>query len=586
MEQEEDGGGAACGLCRETGRCADLKYITAVPASAGLAVGTVRYLRHTQSGLGRAVRSPKEEQEAFENAVREAQDQLIRLERRAAAQDRDIFMVQRVLLEDEGLRQEVASYIRVGAGAAASVERAAGIFAGRIRALEDPYMRERACDILDACRRVVKVLDGQPHETLRLTGPAILVAEELYPTDIVTLDRSLVLGFITSAGSPNAHAAIIARTMGIPAAVMAGPELLEGCDGRTLALNGDTGEAYLDPDEATKTRFAHKLRLQRRHTLSQERLRAAPCTTKDGTRISLMADCASVEDVRTAVEAGADGVGLLLSEYLLLAGRVNGEEEQYGFYAACLAAAQGRPVTICTFDVAPDKTGTEFPREEEANPAMGLCGVRYCLAHPDFFETQLRALLRAGLAGNLRILLPMVSTRDEFEHALDAVYRAKCALRERGVPFNENTQFGVMLSIPAACLTVEDFVAHGCDFLVIGTNDLTAEEFVAHGCDFLVIGTNDLTQYTHAADRELASAEHYYRPASPAMKKLITMVMDAANAHHVPVTICGLAVGNPANTAQYLHLGLRSFSVSPQNLLKVKRALLDTDAHPDAGENA
>ena len=373
-----------------------MKYITAVPASAGLAVGTVRYLRHTQSGLGRAVRSPKEEQEAFENAVREAQDQLIRLERRAAAQDRDIFMVQRVLLEDEGLRQEVASYIRVGAGAAASVERAAGIFAGRIRALEDPYMRERACDILDACRRVVKVLDGQPHETLRLTGPAILVAEELYPTDIVTLDRSLVLGFITSAGSPNAHAAIIARTMGIPAAVMAGPELLEGCDGRTLALNGDTGEAYLDPDEATKTRFAHKLRLQRRHTLSQERLRAAPCTTKDGTRISLMADCASVEDVRTAVEAGADGVGLLLSEYLLLAGRVNGEEEQYGFYAACLAAAQGRPVTICTFDVAPDKTGTEFPREEEANPAMGLCGVRYCLAHPDFFETQLRALLRPG----------------------------------------------------------------------------------------------------------------------------------------------------------------------------------------------
>ena len=289
MEQEEDGGGAACGLCRETGRCADLKYITAVPASAGLAVGTVRYLRHTQSGLGRAVRSPKEEQEAFENAVREAQDQLIRLERRAAAQDRDIFMVQRVLLEDEGLRQEVASYIRVGAGAAASVERAAGIFAGRIRALEDPYMRERACDILDACRRVVKVLDGQPHETLRLTGPAILVAEELYPTDIVTLDRSLVLGSITSAGSPNAHAAIIARTMGIPAAVMAGPELLEGCDGRTLALNGNTGEAYLDPDEATKTRFAHKLRLQRRHTLSQERLRAAPCTTKDGTRISLMA---------------------------------------------------------------------------------------------------------------------------------------------------------------------------------------------------------------------------------------------------------------------------------------------------------
>lgn len=193
-----------------------MKYITAVPASAGLAVGTVRYLRHTQSGLGRAVRSPKEEQEAFENAVREAQDQLIRLERQRCRTGQDIFMVQRVLLEDEGLRQEVASYIRVGAGAAASVERAAGIFAGRIRALEDPYMRERACDILDACARVVKVLDGQPHETLRLTGPAILVAEELYPTDIVTLDRQSGAGVYHQRGSPNAHAAIIAAPWASP----------------------------------------------------------------------------------------------------------------------------------------------------------------------------------------------------------------------------------------------------------------------------------------------------------------------------------------------------------------------------------
>ena len=553
MEQEEDGGGAACGLCRETGRCADLKYITAVPASAGLAVGTVRYLRHTQSGLGRAVRSPKEEQEAFENAVREAQDQLIRLERRAAAQDRDIFMVQRVLLEDDGLRQEVASYIRVGAGAAASVERAAGIFAGRIRALEDPYMRERACDILDACRRVVKVLDGQPHETLRLTGPAILVAEELYPTDIVTLDRSLVLGFITSAGSPNAHAAIIARTMGIPAAVMAGPELLEGCDGRTLALNGDTGEAYLDPDEATKTRFAHKLRLQRRHTLSQERLRAAPCTTKDGTRISLMADCASVEDVRTAVEAGADGVGLLLSEYLLLAGRVNGEEEQYGFYAACLAAAQGRPVTICTFDVAPDKTGTEFPREEEANPAMGLCGVRYCLAHPDFFEMQLRALLRAGLAGNLRILLPMVSTRDEFEHARDAVYRAKCALRERGVPFAETVPVGAFIETPAAALTAGD---------------------LARRAAFFNVGTNNLIQYTYAADRVNPQVRAYLPAASPAVYRLVRFAVEAAAEARIPLCLCGEGAAQPALAEAYARLGVRAFSLPARELLEVKEYLM------------
>ena len=194
-----------------------------------------------------------------------------------------------------------------------------------------------------------------------------------------------------------------------------------------------------------------------------------------------------------------------------------------------------------------------------------VSGIRNSLRQPQQFQTQICALLRAAARGPLRVMFPMVTDVEDWDAAMSIVEHCRQSLRERGVPFNENTPFGVMLSIPAACLTVEDFVAHGCDFLVIGTNDLT--------------------QYTHAADRELASAEHYYRPASPAMKKLITMVMDAASAHHVPVTICGLAVGNPANTAQYLHLGLRSFSVSPQNLLKVKQALLDTDAHPDAGEN-
>mgnify|MGYP000509091453 CR=1 FL=1 len=220
-----------------------------------------------------------------------------------------------------------------------------------------------------------------------------------------------------------------------------------------------------------------QLRLQRRHTLSQERLRAAPCTTKDGTRISLMADCASVEDVRTAVEAGADGVGLLLSEYLLLAGRVNGEEEQYGFYAACLAAAQGRPVTICTFDVAPDKTGTEFPREEEANPAMGLCGVRYCLAHPDFFETQLRALLRAGAErGNIRLMLPMVTGVQELRAARTMLEQEKQALSARGVAFDGAISLGVMIETPAAAV-IADLLAKEADFFQYWHQRLGAVHF-------------------------------------------------------------------------------------------------------------
>lgn len=522
-------------------------------ASPGLVMGPVRRLQHSGPGLERVVQTPGREQALLNAAVVLAKDELRLLEEAAVGTDKDIFLFQQVMLDDPGLNREIASYIAAGAGAAPAVERAAQLYAGRIEAADDDYIRQRAMDVLDACRRVVNILDGRPRTPLRLETPSILVSEYIYPSDIVSIGRGMLLGVACAEGSEQSHASIIARTMGIPAAVMAGPELLEGCDGRTLALNGDTGEAYLDPDEATKTRFAHKLRLQRRHTLSQERLRAAPCTTKDGTRISLMADCASVEDVRTAVEAGADGVGLLLSEYLLLAGRVNGEEEQYGFYAACLAAAQGRPVTICTFDVAPDKTGTEFPREEEANPAMGLCGVRYCLAHPDFFETQLRALLRAGLAGNLRILLPMVSTRDEFEHALDAVYRAKCALRERGVPFAETVPVGAFIETPAAALTAGD---------------------LARRAAFFNVGTNNLIQYTYAADRVNPQVRAYLPAASPAVYRLVRFAVEAAAEARIPLCLCGEGAAQPALAEAYARLGVRAFSLPARELLEVKEYLM------------
>lgn len=528
-----------------------MKHIKGISASGGIALGTARYLRHSNSGLGRAVGRPQQEQETLEDAVRQAQGQLARLEH-AARQDSDIYMVQRILLEDDALRQEIASYIEVGAPAASAVERAAGIFAQRIRALEDPYMRERACDILDACRRVVKILDDQPHETLRLNGPAILVAEELYPTDIAMLDRSMVMGILTSAGSPDAHAAIIARTMGIPAVVMTGPELPETCDGQMLALDGDAGEAYLEPDEATRQRFSQRLQQLRRVAVTRERLSAMPCRTRDGTAVTLLADCASPEDVRGAVAAGADGVGLLLGEYRL-APHADDEEAQYRFYRECCEAAAGRTVTACVFDAQREYPAPERLLASQANPALGLQGTRWCLTRPELFEAQLCAMLRAGRCGSLRIILPMVSSREELERALDAVEHAKAALRARGADFAENTAVGVLLQTPAAMLMAQELSRRAALFCV---------------------DADCLTQYTFAADRANPQMRAYLPDESPAIYRLLRFAVEAAEQAHIPLGICGEKAARPALAETYVRTGVRAFSLPVRELLAVKEYLM------------
>ena len=373
----------------------------------------------------------------------------------------------------------------------------------------------------------------------------------------------MILGVVTTEGSGQSHAAIIARAMNIPGIVQVGADFLEDCDGRTVILDATKGECILDPDAVARQQAEARICELQRENEEMRVLGRQPGYTRDGAAFELLANCFGPEDIDTAMQSGARGVGLLRSSYMMLPGRILDEQEQFYFYSSCLAAAQGCPVTVRTFDFGADRTMADAYQGVQSSK-LGLRGIRNSLRQPRQFETQICALLRAAARGPLRVMFPMVTDVEDWDAAMRIVEHCRQSLRERGVPFNEKTPFGVMLSVPSACLT--------------------AEEFVAHGCDFLVIGTNDLTQYTHAADRELASAERYYRPASPAMKKLIAMVMEAAKAGSVPVTICGLAVGNPVNTVQYLQMGLRSFSVSPQNLLHTKKALLEADAHPDDTE--
>ena len=541
-----------------------MKICKGVSASPGLVLGQVSRLERHVETFSTGPFDPERELRQLEDAVRTAQSELDSMAERAASTEQAILQFQSMMLDDEGMMNEVRFCIKAGISAAAAMDKVGQRYADQLANMKDnPYMQLRSVDILDATSRVINILGNRPRMWLALDHPVILAADRLMPTDLFSVPSGMILGVVTTEGSGQSHAAIIARAMNIPGIVQVGPEFLDDCDGRTMILDATKGECILDPDAAARQQAEARICELQRENEEMRVLGRQPGYTRDGAAFELLANCFGPEDIDTAMQSGARGVGLLRSSYMMLPGRILDEQEQFYFYSSCLAAAQGCPVTVRTFDFGADRTMADAYQGVQSSK-LGLRGIRNSLRQPRQFETQICALLRAAARGPLRVMFPMVTDVEDWDAAMRIVEHCRQSLRERGVPFNEKTPFGVMLSVPSACLT--------------------AEEFVAHGCDFLVIGTNDLTQYTHAADRELASAERYYRPASTAMKKLISMVMEAAKAGSVPVTICGLAVGNPVNTVQYLQMGLRSFSVSPQNLLRTKKTLLEADAHPDDTE--
>ncbi len=526
-------------------------------ASPGLVMGPVRRLQHSGPGLERVVQTPGREQALLNAAVVLAKDELRLLEEAAVGTDKDIFLFQQVMLDDPGLNREIASYIAAGAGAAPAVERAAQLYAGRIEAADDDYIRQRAMDVLDACRRVVNILDGRPRTPLRLETPSILVSEYIYPSDIVSIGRGMLLGVACAEGSEQSHASIIARTMGIPAVVQLGAGFLSQNCAAGAVLDADNGRLILEPDEAVRKDAQRRIVGA---SILKKRLAAlgaaGPCRTKDGAHVALMASCSGPEDVELAMQAGAEGVGLLRSEFSIMAGRIPSEEEQYYFYLSCLQAAGGKPVTVRTFDIGADKSVPGLT-EDSPNPALGMRGLRMSLAHPQMFEEQLCALLRAGARGPLRVAIPMVSCPEDWQRAMHHVEKARRTLRRRGVVFNEEMEFGCMVETPSAALLAGDILAAGCRFLVVGTNDLV--------------------QYTYAADRLDGRFSDFFSARSPAVHRLVGMVLDAAAGTGAPVCICGVHAGSPNQVVRYARQGVRCFSTEAASLLQVKARLLEED---------
>lgn len=528
-----------------------MQIITGTKASPGVTLGPVVKIDRGVIGLHRIIHDPFRERALYEAAIVLAKAELRQLQQNAKGQDADIFMFQIALLEDESFTNEIGDYISAGAGSAAAVERAAQIFAARLDNVDDAYIRERSVDVRDACRRVVDILDGRPRLKLNLLRPAVLAADQFYPSDILSVDRGMVLGLLSDTDSMTSHAAILARSLGIPALVQLGDGVAEAADGHQIVLDAETGELVLDPGPVQIAQANHRMAQIRRRSEKPNSLACEPCVTKDGTAFRLWANCNDAEGIETARHNGASGIGLLRSEPLLM--HEPNEDQQFFHYVNCVAAAGGAPVVVRTYD-----TGVErIDGSAGENPALGLRGVRLMESRRDRFDQQICALLRAGKLGDLRVLLPMVGGTEDWDACMREVEHCKELLRERGVDFNPELSFGCLVEVPAAALC--------------------AGELLDHGAQFMMIGMNDLVQYVCAADRSDVRLAPYYRADNAGVRRLMQMVLEECERRGKPVYISGLSVETPPYTEIYMRMGFRALSVEVPCLYDVKSCLMNLD---------
>lgn len=428
--------------------------------------------------------------------------------------------------------------------------------------IEEEYLRERRTDVIQVVERVFKALAGQgggqyvPPDDSR---ERILIAHDLSPADMVLFKEAQFAAFLTDVGGPTSHTAILARSLNIPSvlALHNARQLIR--EDETLIVDGTAGVAIIDPSETILTEYRKR---QASHVADRkrlQRLKTTAATTIDGSSITLLANIETPGDLEQVRANGASGIGLYRSEFLFL-GRddLPDEDEQYEAYKQVVEGMKGLPVTIRTVDLGRDKMPKWADEEAQSapNPALGLTGVRLCLAEPILFRTQLRALLRAGAHGKLKLLVPMLASVSEVNQVLFHVEQAKESLREDGLPFGTDVEVGGMIEVPGAALTITHFLER---------------------LDFVSIGTNDLIQYTLAVDRGDDSVSHLYDPFHPAVLHLIAHVIRSADRMGVPVSVCGEMAGDVRLTRLLLALGLRSFSMHPAQMLNVKQVILKSD---------
>jgi phosphoenolpyruvate-protein phosphotransferase (PTS system enzyme I) len=531
--------------------------------SAGMACGKIHVVRDDLDDVARYRIAPSQvpdEIGRFETALIQTRMQILEMQQRIAesigAKDAAIFDAHLLVVEDRTLIDEVLRKLETDLCNVEWVfQEVATRYAETLNNIDDPYLRERALDIQDVTKRVVRNLQGKAPKTfLALSESHILVAHNLTPSDTASINRANVLGIATDLGSRTSHAAILARSLNIPAVVGLHDITTKLETGQHVLVDGSDGLLIVNPAPETMAHYA-ELESKRARVVAQlKELRTTRSTTRDGRHIVLSANIELPQDVDAVAANGAEGIGLYRTEFLYLSRTtLPTEDEQFETYRKVAERVHPDPLIIRTFDLGGDKLapGT-VDITDELNPFLGWRAIRLCLEHIDLFKTQLRAILRASAVGNVRIMFPMISGLEELRSAKTVLAECNDELRRSGVPLDEKIEVGAMIEIPSAALCAN---------------------VLAREVDFFSIGTNDLIQYVLAVDRVNEKIAHLYEPTHPAILRLLRMIAEAAHAHHIWVGVCGEMAGDVALVPLLLGLGMDELSAGATLVPRVKRAV-------------
>ena len=537
--------------------------VQATPVASGIAVGRVMLLNggvQTTNILSISREEVQTELNRFHEALQETRKQLCELREKLCAklQDSDaaIFDAHLMLVEDKILTAEVERAISEDlVNAESAVGMAVDKFSDAFAAVDDAYFQERALDIRDVGGRITANLSNAEQLRMSYDEPRIVIASTLTPSETVGLNREKVLGFAVETGSATSHTAILARSLNLPAVVGVPRELLDSLTvADKLIVDGFSGKVIVNPDAGTEEAYRLKGREAAKiysQLQGESDLRAV---TTDGFSVEIVANVEAEENYADIRQNGASGIGLFRTEFIFMDGsHLPDEDEQFEIYKKLMISAGNDPVTIRTLDIGGDKLNSGITRSVEQNPFLGLRGIRLCLRERrDLFDTQLRALMRAGVYGNMQIMLPMISCMDEFVETKNIIAGLKNDLSAKGIPYADNIPLGVMIETPAAAMSADRF---------------------AREADFFSIGTNDLIQYTIAADRTNERVAHLYRPGHPAVLRLIKYTVEEAVKQNIPVSVCGQTAEDLTMIPFLIGLGVNELSMSPGAMPLVKKLI-------------